>query len=166
MSTWSVTYKQSVIKPYHNDKHFSDFAYKMAAKINWHRYGTIITSLSPYVYRGRRTDWPKRTLAIPSRPIGSVGLSYEDCLGLRGKINRTINLLHASVSCSCAQRWLCVLIWFSLHFECFYVSWLITSLSYFLILFHVGSSVVSLLLPTAAASETGCECGLWRDRKG
>jgi len=25
------------------------FTYKMAAKINWHRYGTIITSLSPYV---------------------------------------------------------------------------------------------------------------------
>jgi len=26
------------------------FTYKMAAKINWHRYGTIITSLSPCVY--------------------------------------------------------------------------------------------------------------------
>jgi len=27
------------------------FTYKMsAAKINWHRYGTIITSPSPYVY--------------------------------------------------------------------------------------------------------------------
>ena len=26
------------------------FTYNMAAKINWHRYGTIITSLSPYVY--------------------------------------------------------------------------------------------------------------------
>ena len=25
------------------------FTYKMAAKINWHRYGTIITSLSSYV---------------------------------------------------------------------------------------------------------------------
>ena len=25
------------------------FTYKMAAKINWHRYGTIITSLSPCV---------------------------------------------------------------------------------------------------------------------
>ena len=27
------------------------FTYKMAAKINWYRYGTIITSLSPYVLR-------------------------------------------------------------------------------------------------------------------
>ena len=26
------------------------FTYKMAAKIDRHRYGTIITSLSPYVY--------------------------------------------------------------------------------------------------------------------
>jgi len=25
------------------------FTYKMSAKINWHRCGTIITSLSPYV---------------------------------------------------------------------------------------------------------------------
>jgi len=26
------------------------FTYKMAAKINWHRYGTIIASLSSYVF--------------------------------------------------------------------------------------------------------------------
>jgi len=25
------------------------FTYKMAAKIKWHKYATIITSLSPYV---------------------------------------------------------------------------------------------------------------------
>ena len=30
------------------------FTYKMAAKINWHRYGTIITSLSPYVFCRRK----------------------------------------------------------------------------------------------------------------
>jgi len=28
------------LKHYHSDKHFSDFTYKMAAKINKHRYGT------------------------------------------------------------------------------------------------------------------------------
>ena len=33
MSTWSLTYKQSVFKRYHRDKHFSEFfSYKMAAK--------------------------------------------------------------------------------------------------------------------------------------
>jgi len=34
------THQQSVFKRYHSDKHFSEFTYKMAAKINWHRYGT------------------------------------------------------------------------------------------------------------------------------
>jgi len=33
--------------------------YKMAAKINWHRYGMIITSLSPNVYIHRHT-WGDR----------------------------------------------------------------------------------------------------------
>ena len=28
------------IKRYHSDKHFQSFTLKMAAKINWHRYGT------------------------------------------------------------------------------------------------------------------------------
>jgi len=46
MSIWPLTYKT---KCYHSHK---SFTYKMAAKINWHRYGTIITSLSPYVYIG------------------------------------------------------------------------------------------------------------------
>ena len=33
------------------------FTYKMsAAKINWHRYGTIITSPSPYVYASRLSE--------------------------------------------------------------------------------------------------------------
>jgi len=29
-----------LFKRYHSDKHFSVFTYKMATKINWHRYGT------------------------------------------------------------------------------------------------------------------------------
>ena len=36
-----LTYQQSVFKRYHSDQHFSEFfTYKMAAKINGHRYGT------------------------------------------------------------------------------------------------------------------------------
>jgi len=35
-------------KRFHSDKHLSEFTYKMAAIINKHRYGTIITSLAPY----------------------------------------------------------------------------------------------------------------------
>jgi len=36
------------IKRYHSDKNFLDFfAYKMAAKINWHRYGTKLRNCHP-----------------------------------------------------------------------------------------------------------------------
>ena len=35
-----LTYQQSVFKRYHSDKHSQRFTYKMAAKMNWHRYGT------------------------------------------------------------------------------------------------------------------------------
>ena len=48
-----MTYQQSV-GPYFSTITVTNisksFAYKMAAKINWHRYGTIITLLSPYAY--------------------------------------------------------------------------------------------------------------------
>jgi len=46
MSIRSLTYQKSIFKRYHSDKHFPQvFTYKMAAKINWHRYETKITSL-------------------------------------------------------------------------------------------------------------------------
>ena len=41
------SHQQSVLKPYHGDKHFSVFTYKMAAKINWHRYGTKLRHCQP-----------------------------------------------------------------------------------------------------------------------
>jgi len=48
-----MTYQQSV-GPYLSTITVTNisksFAYKMAAKINWQRYGTIITLLSPYRY--------------------------------------------------------------------------------------------------------------------
>ena len=40
MSTRSLNYQQSVFKRYDSDKHCQSFYVKMAAKINWHRYGT------------------------------------------------------------------------------------------------------------------------------
>jgi len=40
-----------LFKRYHSDKHFSVFTYKMAAKINWHRYGTKLRHCHP-MYRG------------------------------------------------------------------------------------------------------------------
>jgi len=41
MPVRSLTYEQSVFRRYHSDKHFSQsFTYKVAAEINWHRYGT------------------------------------------------------------------------------------------------------------------------------
>ena len=41
MSTWSLTYKQSVFKRYRSDKHFSrSFQLQDGGKINWLRYGT------------------------------------------------------------------------------------------------------------------------------
>ena len=46
MSTWS-TYQQNVFKRYHSDEHFSFFTYKMAAKINWHRYRTKLRHCHP-----------------------------------------------------------------------------------------------------------------------
>ena len=39
-----------ILKRYHSDKHFSAFYLQDGGKIIWHRYGTIITLLSPYVY--------------------------------------------------------------------------------------------------------------------
>jgi len=48
MSIRSLTYEQSVRKRYHSDKHFSEFfTYKMAAKINWRRYGTKLRRCQP-----------------------------------------------------------------------------------------------------------------------
>jgi len=49
MSIWSLTYQQSVFKRYHSKNIYQSFTHKMAAKINWHRYGTTTTLLSPYV---------------------------------------------------------------------------------------------------------------------
>jgi len=40
MSTWSLTYQQSVFKRMPVTNIYQSFTYKMAAKINWHRYGT------------------------------------------------------------------------------------------------------------------------------
>ena len=36
-----------LFKRYHSDKHFSVFTYKMATKINWHRYGTKLRHCHP-----------------------------------------------------------------------------------------------------------------------
>jgi len=48
MFMWLPTYQQSVFKRCHIDKHFYGvFAYKMAAKINWHRYGTKLRHCHP-----------------------------------------------------------------------------------------------------------------------
>ena len=52
MSIWSLTYQQSVLKRYHI---FQSYTYKMAAKINSRRYGTITTLLSPYVLYTHKT---------------------------------------------------------------------------------------------------------------
>jgi len=45
----SLTYQQSVFKRYHSDKHFSELlpTIKMAAKVNWHRYGTKLRHCHP-----------------------------------------------------------------------------------------------------------------------
>ena len=45
-----MTYQKAYLSATTVRKISKSFTYKMAAKINWHRYGTIITSLSPYVY--------------------------------------------------------------------------------------------------------------------
>jgi len=57
---------------------YQGFTYKMAAKINWHRYGTIITSLTPYVFPprtqlGARTAHPRLDLRREARRIRRSG---------------------------------------------------------------------------------------------
>jgi len=42
MSIWSLTYQQSVFKRMPVTNIYQSFTYKMAAKINWHRYGTKV----------------------------------------------------------------------------------------------------------------------------
>ena len=49
ITVWSPTYQQIIFKHYHSDKHLSEFYLQDGGKINWHRYGTIITSLSRQV---------------------------------------------------------------------------------------------------------------------
>jgi len=39
----SLTYQQSIFEHYHSGKHFSDFTYKMAAKINWQKNYVTVT---------------------------------------------------------------------------------------------------------------------------
>ena len=46
-ATEPPTYQQSVFKCYYSDKHLSVFTYEMAAKINWHRYGTKLRQCHP-----------------------------------------------------------------------------------------------------------------------
>ena len=41
-------------------KIYQSFTYKMAAKINWHRYGTKLRHCRP-VYRGRRSNYHPET---------------------------------------------------------------------------------------------------------
>ena len=50
MSTRSLNYQQSVFKRYDSDKHCQSLYVKMAAKINWHRYGTKLRHCRP-MYR-------------------------------------------------------------------------------------------------------------------
>jgi len=52
MSTRSLTYQQSVFKRYDSDKHCQSFYVKMAAKINWHRYGTKLDHCAGRVSSG------------------------------------------------------------------------------------------------------------------
>ena len=52
MSAWSLTYQQSVSKRYHI---YQSFTCKMAAKINWHIYGTKLRHCHP-VYIQRRVS--------------------------------------------------------------------------------------------------------------
>jgi len=41
-------YQESVFRRYHSDI-YQSFTYKMAAKINWHRYGTKLFHSHPMV---------------------------------------------------------------------------------------------------------------------
>ena len=51
MSIWLLPYHESVFKRYHSDKHFSRvLTYKMAVKINWHRYGMKLRHCHPMYY--------------------------------------------------------------------------------------------------------------------
>ena len=52
MSTWSLTYQQSVslFKRYHGDKHFSEFYLQDGGKSQLAKVWNKITSLSPYVF--------------------------------------------------------------------------------------------------------------------
>jgi len=47
MPIWSLNYLQSVFKHYHSEKPLSEFTYKMATKVNWHRYGTKLRHCHP-----------------------------------------------------------------------------------------------------------------------
>jgi len=47
MSIGSLTYQQNVFKRYMVTNISQRFTYKMAAKINWHRYGTKLRHWHP-----------------------------------------------------------------------------------------------------------------------
>jgi len=57
MFIWSLTYHETVFKRYHSDRHFKEFfTYKMAAKINWYRYGTKLRHCHP-MHTLKRVAW-------------------------------------------------------------------------------------------------------------
>ena len=47
MSTWSLTYQQSVFQRQQSKTFSKSFTYKMAAKTSWHRYGTKLRHCHP-----------------------------------------------------------------------------------------------------------------------
>jgi len=75
MSISSLTYQQSVFKRYHSDKHFSEFlSYKMAAKFNWHRYGTKLRHCRPMYCDCTASSAPTTKKNIQTRLDSTVGL--------------------------------------------------------------------------------------------
>ena len=63
MSTWSLTYRQSVSKRYHSDRHFSEFYLQDGGKNQLARIRNKITSLSPYAFHAT-TDTRRNTFRL------------------------------------------------------------------------------------------------------
>jgi len=129
MSMWSLTYRKSEFKRYHSDKHFSEFTYKTARKINWHRYGTKLrvchpvytTSLLPnfQVYQHIK-EIPAALLVISSaRRPAPPRTRYTDRLNRWVQWRpRNVPRRHTSTQCNYHVRSLIMLIGSILLWRC------------------------------------------------
>ena len=100
MSTWSMTYRQSVFK-WHQSRLtniYKSFTHKMAAKTSWHRYGTKLRHCHP-MYSTVSSALQNHRISLVGVMLITFGVFFD------GSITETVNAVQI-IWATYWRRWL------------------------------------------------------------